>query len=814
MKLKFNVIGMSCAACSSNIEKTVSKLKGVRKVQVNLLKNNMVVEFNEDVINQKEIIKAVQKIGYDANLDKELKQINNTKSMKKRVIISFVFLIPLMYVAMGHMVNLPMPKILHDNKLIFSITQLILVLPIVYVNRKYYKSGFKALIKRAPNMDSLIAIGSFASLIYGIFAIYMINKGINSKDLELVNTYSMNLYFESAGMILTLITFGKYLETKSKEKTSNAINKLLDLAPKQVNILKDGKEILIPVEEVKIDDIVIIKPGETIAVDGIVTKGSTHIDESSITGEHIPVKKEIGDKVISGTINKYGSIEFKVEKVLEDTTLSQIIKLVEEASSSKAPIGKLADKVSGIFVPIVILIAIIAFIIWIILGYSFEFALSIGISVLVISCPCALGLATPVSVMVGTGKAAENGILIKSAESLEVAHLIDTVVLDKTGTITNGKPELSSIYSFGDLKENELLQIAGGLESKSEHPIGTAILEKIKKENINIKHVEDFEAISGKGIKAKIDNKIYYAGNEKLMNEQNINILDKKDVYEALYKKANTVVFVSDEEKLIGIISVSDTIKASSKGAIDDFKKLKIETYMLTGDNKAQAQAIANEVGIDNVVAEVLPQDKERKVKELQEQGRKVAMIGDGINDAPALTRADVGIAIGAGTDIAIESADIVLIKSDLTDAVYSIDLSKAVIKNIKMNLFWAFFYNTIGIPLACGILYPEFGILLNPMIAAFAMSLSSVCVVTNALRLRTFKKKGERKNMKKEIYVKGMMCDHCKNRVKQELLKFKEVNDVRIDLKTGKIELDLSEDIDKEVLKAKIEELGYEFIK
>lgn len=814
MKLKFNVIGMSCTACSSNIEKTVSKLKGVSKVQVNLLKNNMVVEFNEDVINEKEIIKAVQKIGYDANLDKELKQINNTKSMKKRVIISFVFLIPLMYVAMGHMINLPIPKILHDNKLIFSITQLILVLPIVYVNRKYYKSGFKALIKRAPNMDSLIAIGSLASIIYGIFAIYMINKGINSKDLELIHTYSMNLYFESAGMILTLITFGKYLETKSKEKTSNAINKLLDLAPKQVNILKNGEEILIPVEKVKLDDIVIIKPGETIAVDGIVTKGSTHIDESSITGEHIPVKKEIGDKVISGTINKYGSIEFKVEKVLEDTTLSQIIKLVEEASSSKAPIGKLADKVSGIFVPIVILIAIIAFIIWIILGYSFEFALSIGISVLVISCPCALGLATPVSVMVGTGKAAENGILIKSAESLEIAHLIDTVVLDKTGTITNGKPELSSIYSFCDLKENELLEIAGGLESKSEHPIGTAILEKIKKENINIKHVKDFEAISGKGIKAKIDNKIYYAGNEKLMNEQNINILDKKDVYEELYKKANTVVFVSNEEKLIGIIGVSDIIKASSKNAIDEFRKLKIETYMLTGDNKAQAQAIANEVGIENVVAEVLPQDKERKVRELQEQGRKVAMIGDGINDAPALTRADLGIAIGAGTDIAIESADIVLIKSDLTDAVYSIDLSKAVIKNIKMNLFWAFFYNTIGIPLACGILYPGFGILLNPMIAAFAMSLSSVCVVTNALRLRTFKKKGERKNMKKEIYVKGMMCDHCKNRVKQELLKIKGVYDVRIDLKTGKVELDLSEDINNEVLKAKIEELGYEFIK
>ena len=621
MKLKFNVIGMSCAACSSNIEKTVSKLSGVKSVQVNLLKNDMLVEFDQEKINEKDIIKAVQKIGYDANLEKQIKKIDNTKSMKKRVIISFVFLFILVYVAMGHMINLPMPHILHENKFLFSIVQLILVSPIVYVNRKYYTSGVKALIKKAPNMDSLIAIGSSASLIYGIFSIYMIIKG---------NTeYSKNLYFESAGMILTLITFGKYLETKSKEKTSNAINKLLNLAPKQVTILRNKEEIEVAVEEVKVGDIVIIKPGETIAVDGIIIKGETHIDESSITGEHIPVKKQVGDKVISGTINKYGAIQFKAEKVGEDTTLSQIIKLVEDASSSKAPIGKLADKVSGIFVPVVILIAIIVFCIWLIAGYSFEFALSIGISVLVISCPCALGLATPVSIMVGTGKAAENGILVKSAESLEIAHLIDTVVLDKTGTITNGKPKVTNIFTFNDINEKQLLEVAGSLESNSEHPIAIAILEKIKEENISIENSESFEAISGQGIKASINNNMYYAGNERLMHEQNINILDAKDIYEKLYKEANTVIFIANENNLLGLIGVSDTVKQNSKEAIQGFKKLKIETYMLTGDNKIAAEAIANNVGIENVVSEVLPEEKEKKIRQLKEQGKKVAMIGD-----------------------------------------------------------------------------------------------------------------------------------------------------------------------------------------
>ena len=621
MKLKFNVIGMSCAACSSNIEKTVSKLSGVKSVQVNLLKNDMVVEFDQEKTNEKDIIKAVQKIGYDANLEKQVKKIDNTKSMKKRVIISFIFLIALMYVAMGHMINLPMPHVLHENKFLFSIVQLILVSPIVYVNRKYYTSGFKALIKKSPNMDSLIAIGSSASLIYGIFAIYMIIKG---------NTeYSKNLYFESAGMILTLITFGKYLETKSKEKTSNAINKLLNLAPKQVTILRNKEEIEIVIEEVKVGDIVIIKPGETIAVDGIIIKGQTHIDESSITGEHIPVKKQVGDKVISGTINKYGAIQFKAEKVGEDTTLSQIIKLVEDASSSKAPIGKLADKVSGIFVPAVMLIAIIACGIWLIAGYSFEFTLSIGISVLVISCPCALGLATPVSIMVGTGKAAENGILVKSAESLEIAHLIDTVVLDKTGTITNGKPKVTNIFTFNNINEKQLLEVVGSLESNSEHPIAIAILEKIKEENISIIRIENFEAISGKGIKANIDNEIYYAGNERLMQEQNIDILHAKDIYEKLYKEANTVIFISNESELLGIIGISDEVKQNSKKAIEEFNKLKIETYMLTGDNKIAAEAIAEKMGIDNVVSEVLPQEKEKKIRELQEQGKKVAMIGD-----------------------------------------------------------------------------------------------------------------------------------------------------------------------------------------
>lgn len=620
MKLKFNVIGMSCAACSSNIEKTVNKLNGVKKAEVNLLKNNMMVEFNEKIITELDIIKAVQKIGYDANLEKTSKQINIVKSMKKRVIVSFSFLILIMYVTMGHMIKLPLPKIF-NNKLYFSLAQLVLVIPIIFVNKKYYQSGFKALFKKAPNMDSLIAIGSMASLIYGIFSIYMIYIGNVS--------YSQNLYFESAGMILTLITFGKYLETRSKEKTSDAINKLLNLAPKKVTIKKDNKEIEIDLEQVKVGDIIIIKPGETIPVDGIVIKGNTHIDESTITGEHIPVRKEIGDNVISGTINKYGAIEFRAEKVGEDTSLSQIIKLVEEASASKAPIGKLADKISGIFVPVVILIAIIAFLIWIVMGYSFEFAFSIAISVLVISCPCALGLATPVSIMVGTGKAAENGVLVKSAESLETAHLIDTVVLDKTGTITNGKPKLENIYTFNNIQKSELLKVLGALEAKSEHPIATAIMEKVKEDNIEIEETQNFETILGQGIKAKIQEETYFAGNESLMQNNNIDIVFAKDVYEKLYKQANTVIFIANKEKLLGIVGLEDTIKKNSKRAIEELKKLKIETYMLTGDNKTSADAIASKVGITNIIANVLPQDKEAKIRQLQEKGKKVAMVGD-----------------------------------------------------------------------------------------------------------------------------------------------------------------------------------------
>lgn len=838
MNKKFNVTGMTCSACSASVEKAVKKLEGINSVSVNLLTNSMVVHYNEEVIDENNIIEAVTSAGYGASVfsknkneikvSDKMRMEDEIKEMKKRLIISFAFLIPLMYISMGHMMGLPLPSFLSglENAISYGMTQFLLALVIVYVNRKYYQVGFKTLFKGSPNMDTLIAIGSSAAMVYGIFAIYRMGYGLGIQDFELVEKYHMDLYFESAAMILTLITLGKYLEKKSKGKTSEAITKLMDLAPKTATILRNNKEVIVPIEEVLKDDIVIVKPGESIPVDGVIIQGSSSIDQSAITGESIPVEKNIGDKVIAATINKNGYFKFKAEKVGDDTTLAQIISLVEDASSSKAPIAKLADKISGVFVPIVISISIISTIVWLLVGKSFEFSLSIGIAVLVISCPCALGLATPVAIMVGTGKGAENGILIKSAEALETAHKIQTVVLDKTGTITEGKPKVTDIVVNSNINKNELLKIAASIEKPSEHPLADAIVEKAKKENITLLDVDNFISITGKGIKAEINNKIYYAGNLSLMKENNIDYSKFQKVINDLAKKGKTPLCFSDDSILFGVIAVADTIKPTSKKAIEEFKNMGINIVMLTGDNKNTAEAIRKELNIDKIIAEVLPQDKEKEVRKIQESGKKVAMIGDGINDAPALARADVGIAIGAGTDIAIESADIVLMKSDLLDGVTTIKLSKAVIKNIKENLFWAFFYNAIGIPLAAGVFYNILGWKLNPMFGAFAMSLSSVCVVSNALRLKLFKvydkniineekfenefEEGEDEEMKKIVKVDGMNCSHCQAKVESALSALDGVSEAKVNLKKKIAVVTLEKEVNDDTLLKAVNDAGF----
>ena len=714
-RVKFNIQGMTCSSCSAHVERAVCKLEGTKKVNVNLLSNSMVVEYDENVLNNEKITKAVIDAGYGASVStteekkKSKQQEDETdrtiKSMKKRLIWSIIFLIPLMYIAMNHM--LPAPEIIKDifhgteNALTFGLTQLLLLAPIIYLNRNYFIIGFKRLLKRTPNMDSLIAIGSSAAILYGIYAIYVIGYGLGHNNLELVQKYSSNLYFESAGMILTLITVGKYLETKSKGKTKDAISKLINLAPKTSIVIRNGIETEINTDEIIQGDIIVIKPGTSIPVDGIITDGSSSIDQSAITGESIPVEKTVGDYVMSGTINKNGYFKMQATKVGENTTLSQIIKLVEEAGSSKAPIARLADKVSGIFVPVVITIAILATAFWLIQGQSFEFALSIGISVLVISCPCALGLATPVAIMVGTGKGAQNGILVKSAERLETLHLVDTVVLDKTGTITEGKPKVTDILTNG-INEKHLLKIAASLEKNSEHPLAEAIIKKAEEEKQELEEVQDFFAVSGRGVKGKIAGINYLGGNAKFMQENNVPANQTAHEAEKYLEQGKTVIYFARESEIIGVLAVADTIKSTSNQAIQELKARNIDVVMLTGDNKIVANTIAKELQIDKVVSDILPVDKEKEVANLQQSGKKVAFVGDGINDSPALVRSDVGLAIGSGTDIAIESADIVLMKNSLLDVVTAIDLSRTVIKNIKMNLFWAFFYNIIGIPVAC----------------------------------------------------------------------------------------------------------------
>ena len=862
-KNKFNIQGMTCSSCQAHVQKAVENLNGIKNVNVNLLSNSMIVEYDEKTLNDKKIIEAVKNEGYGATLainsqkDKIQNDNENTlKSMKKRLIISICFWIPLMYVAMYHMFydlfGIPVPKLINDlfhgpeNAITFGFTQILLLIPIIYVNRNYFIIGFKRLFKLSPNMDSLIAIGSFSAIIYGIYAIYMIGFGLGHNNLELVSRFSNDLYFESAGTILTLITVGKYLETKSKGKTSEAINKLINLAPKTAIVLKNEKEIEVEVKDIKKEDIIIIKPGYSIPVDGIIIEGESSIDESTITGESIPTQKSINDKVISGTINKNGYFKMKATEVGDDTTLAQIIKLVEEAANSKAPISRLADKVSGVFVPIVITIALLATIFWLINGQSFEFALSIGIAVLVISCPCALGLATPVAIMVGTGKGAELGILIKSAESLELLHKVDTVVLDKTGTITQGKPKVIDIITNQDLinevmsqknkvkvvlnknndltSKNNLLKIAGSLEKNSEHPLAEAIIEKTRENNLNLYEVKDFEAISGRGVRGKIDNIEYFGGNLAFMQENNVKLEDVLLKSEELSKQGKTLLYFAKENRLLGIIAVADTIKPTSKIAISKLKKKNLEVIMITGDNKNVAESIGKNLEIDKVISEVMPQDKESEVTKLQASGKRVAFVGDGINDSPALVRSDVGIAISSGTDIAVESADIVLINDDLLSVVSAISLSKKVINNIKMSLFWAFFYNIIGIPVAAGLFYLSFNLKLNPMIGAAAMSLSSVCVVLNALRLKKFKPEfkkcdsenldnKERKIMKKLI-VNGMSCNHCKMSVEKALKKIDNVEDVEVNLETKEVIISSNKEIDNKVIEETIKEAGFEVSK
>ena len=755
MKERFDVTGMTCSACSSHVEKSVSKLTGVENVSVNLLTNSMQVEFDENKLDTAGIIKAVEDAGYGAAVKDEHAKFGaktsgqsgsqennglsaveqNVKNMKKRLIVSLIFWIPLMYVSMGHMIyqwlNIPMPpftmNFLHgnENAITYAFTQFLLLLPILIANQKYFKNGFKTLWHRSPNMDSLIAIGAGAAILYGIFAIYRIGYAMGHGDMMVVHQYAHDLYFESAGTILTLITIGKYLETKSKGKTSEAITKLLNLAPKTVTVVRDGVEQVVDAADVEKGEIFLVKPGESVAVDGIVLEGKSSFDESAITGESIPVPKQEGDTIVSASMNKSGLIRAKATKVGEDTTIAQIIRLVEEASSSKAPIAKMADKIAGVFVPTVITIALITGIIWLISGATFEFAMSTAIAVLVISCPCALGLATPVAIMVGTGKGAENGILIKSGDALETAHQIDTVVLDKTGTITQGKPVVTDIICAAgkNADKTQLLQIAGSLEKGSEHPLAEAIVNYCVTNNISLEKVTDFNALFGKGIEGTVSGTHYFAGNEKMMEEKGISLsTEQKNQIRELAKQGRTPLLFADGKQFLGIVAVADVVKPTSKEAVQKFRDYGIHVIMLTGDNEVTAQAIKEQVGIDEVIAGVLPTQKEEKISALKQAGHKVAMIGDGVNDAPALASADVGIAIGAGTDVAIESADIVLMKNDLLDAVGAVKLSRAVIRNIKENLFWAFFYNSIGIPLAAGVLYPLFQIKLNPMFGAAAM--------------------------------------------------------------------------------------------
>ena len=843
MKQKFTVTGMTCSACSAHVDKAVRKLEGVSEVNVNLLGGSMTVEYDPAAETPEAIIAAVDAAGYGCALPQAAASKGNARvdaraeaakqmeeelgGMKRRFLTSLCFLAPLFYIAMGHMMGWPLPAFLHDsrNALAFAFIQFLLVLPIMYINDKYYRVGFKTLLHGAPNMDSLIAVGSSAAVIYGIAAIFQIGYGLGHGDMARVEHWSMDLYFESAGMILTLITLGKYLETRSKGKTSQAISRLMDLAPKTATVLREGAEVELPVEEVAVGDLILVRPGGSIPVDGVVTEGVSAVDESALTGESIPVEKGPGDKVVSATLNKSGSFTFRATRVGDDTTLAQMIALVDEAASSKAPIAKLADKVAGVFVPVVMTIAAVTAVVWLIAtGGDVTRALTAGVAVLVISCPCALGLATPVAIMVGTGKGAEHGILIKSAQALETLHTVKTIVLDKTGTVTQGRPRVTDIRPAPGVTEEELLCVAASLEKPSEHPLAEAIVAEAQERNIPLVPARQFAAIHGKGVRADLQGAVFLAGNRAMMEEHGVDLGAHQAAADALAENGRTPLYFAQDGKLMGVIAVADTVEPTSAAAIAAFQAMGIDVVMLTGDNQRTADAIGRELGVSTVIAEVLPQDKERVVARLQAEGRKVAMVGDGVNDAPALARADVGLAIGAGTDVAIESADIVLMKSDLMDAVTAVELSKATIRNVKQNLFWAFCYNSIGIPLAAGVFYPLLQWQLSPMFGAAAMSLSSVSVVSNALRLKLFKPKHTApaapstvstpkqekgvSQMEKKIMIEGMMCQHCVAHVTKALTALPGET-VTVDL-AGKCAVVSGPATDEELKKA-VEDAGYQ---
>lgn len=846
MKQRFRVGGMSCAACSAHVEKSVSAVPGVSTVQVNLLAGSMAVEYDEAVCDAGKIIAAVVSGGYTAAVDDGKQQSAPAQStqadealgeMKKRIIVSAVFMIVLMYFSMGEMIGLPLPSYAAgmDGMFALALTELVLTIPIVLINRKYYINGFKTLLHRAPTMDALIAVGSGAALVYGIYALVRIGT---APTPEAAHSFMHDLYFESAGMILTLVTLGKFFEARAKRKTGEAIAALMDLRPQTAEVIRGGRAIQLPIEQVQTGDLVVVRGGQSVPVDGVITEGSAFLDESAITGESMPVERHVGGTVIGATVSKSGYFVMRASRVGDDTTLSQIIRLVEEAGASKAPIAKLADKVAGVFVPVVMCIALVTAVIWLLAGETPSFALTRAISVLVISCPCALGLATPVAIMVGTGVGAKNGVLFQSAEALENLHNVTSAIMDKTGTVTEGRPVVTDVQTWG-VETEELLSLALSLEKRSDHPLADAIVLYALEKGAKERRVTDFEMVEGQGIRAAVDGVPCMAGNQRMLLANGLALSrSMQELGEKLADAGKTPLFFAANRQVVGTFAVADVLKPTSRAAVKALESMGIEVTLLTGDNKKTAQTIASELGVGEVIAEVLPQDKERIVREKQAAGRRVAMIGDGINDAPALARADVGIAIGAGTDVAISSADVVLMKSDLMDAVDAIRLSRQTIRNIRQNLFWAFFYNCIGIPIAAGALWVPFGIKLSPMIGAAAMSLSSVCVVSNALRLRFFKagervsqtgdpvvlphseqpnpsetaKNKEENVMEKTIRVEGMMCMHCVAHVKKALEELPGVT-AEIDLDGGRAVVRAEQLPDDAALTSAVTEAGYKVV-
>ena len=840
MKEKFYVTGMTCAACSAHVERAVSGLDGVQSVRVNLLSNSMTVDYDPAVVQSRAVIEAVVRAGYGARTAQAAQEAGPRQErpqedgelagMRSRLLRSLVFLLPLLYVTMGHMLGAPLPAFLHgtEHAVAYAFTQLLLTLPVLYINDRYYKVGFRRLLDRAPNMDSLVAVSSTAAVVYGVFAIYRMADGLSRGDLAVVEQWRGDLYFESAAMILTLITLGKYLEARMKGKTSRAITRLMDLAPKTACVLRDGQEVHIPVEEVRVGDRVVVRPGQAVPVDGVIVEGSSAVDEAALTGESIPVDKTVGDRVSAAGINRSGAFVFEARKVGEDTTLSQMIRLVEEASASKVPIARLADRVAGVFVPVVMAISVVTAAVWLILtGGEVSFALTASIAVLVISCPCALALATPMAVMVAAGKGAENGILIRSGQALELLHRVDTVVLDKTGTLTQGRPEVTDILPAPGVSEAELMGLAAGLEQGSEHPLARAVVEKAAQMNVLPVEVNSFTAIHGKGVTAELDGGPCLGGNRALLEQAGVDLAGVDGQMRALSDQGKTPMLFARQGRLLGLVAVADAPKPTSRRAVEALRQLGLEVIMLTGDNERTARAMARQLGMEQVIAQVLPDQKQNVIAQLQQQGKRVAMVGDGINDAPALARAEVGIAIGAGTDIAIDSADIVLMKSDLMDAVTAVELSRSTIANIRLNLFWAFFYNCLGIPLAAGVFYPVLGWQLDPMFGAAAMSLSSVCVTSNTLRLRKFKSKfsacgcadhhhtqhKEEKTMKKTMIIEGMMCTHCTGRVEQTLAALEGVSGVEMSLEGKSATLTLSAPVDDRVLIDAVTQAGYQVV-